>query len=201
MRKKPIQAKIDLFWEKTLFKIIPQNITPNIFSGIRLVLIPFILYYLAIQQFLVAIFLFLVAAICDSIDGSLARQRNKTSEFGKLLDSLADKLLVILIIAFFAFWYPYPLLLVGAIFFDILALLGSALVTVFWKTQKIPDSNTIGKAKMFSAVISIVAVFLFLGFPNVYLLIMTIALLTATSVLGFTSFLVYAIEGFKKAKK
>ena len=54
-------------------------------------LLPFITGYV---PKLIAFVVFLVAAISDIYDGRLARERNEITEIGKLLDPLADKLLL-----------------------------------------------------------------------------------------------------------
>ncbi len=70
---------------------------PNILTISRIVVIPVIFMMVYIQasvwQLLAAV-LFIVASITDYLDGYLARARNETSAFGRLLDPIADKLLV-----------------------------------------------------------------------------------------------------------
>jgi len=70
---------------------------PNIITFIRLALIPFFVYLLinpSESQKFAAIVVFIFAALTDSIDGFLARKLKAISTLGKLLDPLADKLLV-----------------------------------------------------------------------------------------------------------
>lgn len=70
---------------------------PNLLTISRIVVIPMIFMMIYIHagwwQMLAAI-LFVIAAITDYLDGYLARSRNETSAFGRLLDPIADKLLV-----------------------------------------------------------------------------------------------------------
>lgn len=71
---------------------------PNIFSYLRIILIPFIIYFLKIRtvEYLIyALLIFLFASFTDFIDGWLARKLNQESEFGKFIDPIADKFLVI----------------------------------------------------------------------------------------------------------
>ena len=71
---------------------------PNLLTLSRIVVIPVIFLSIYIHtlwwSYLAAV-LFIIAAITDYLDGYLARSRNETSAFGRLLDPIADKLLVI----------------------------------------------------------------------------------------------------------
>ncbi len=70
---------------------------PNFLTMCRVAAVPgIILLMLSPNRFtsFVAAFLFSAAAITDYFDGFFARTRGLTSQFGKLMDPLADKLLV-----------------------------------------------------------------------------------------------------------
>ena len=70
---------------------------PNFLTLGRVVVIPVFLYYLdraSPKDSLYAALVFAAAAITDLLDGYLARKLNVVSVFGKLLDPLADKLIV-----------------------------------------------------------------------------------------------------------
>lgn len=70
---------------------------PNLLTISRIVVIPVIFLSIYITTEVWSIFaaiLFIVASITDYFDGYLARARNQTSAFGRLLDPIADKLLV-----------------------------------------------------------------------------------------------------------
>lgn len=62
----------------------------------RLLLAPFIFYYLVTVQSLQAIILFVIAGITDLLDGYVARRYNQQSRAGELLDPIADKALLLL---------------------------------------------------------------------------------------------------------
>lgn len=70
---------------------------PNILTLSRIAVIPLIFASIYFTSFAWAMFagiLFIAASITDYLDGYLARSRNETSAFGRLLDPIADKLLV-----------------------------------------------------------------------------------------------------------
>ncbi|MGI8905566.1 MAG: CDP-diacylglycerol--glycerol-3-phosphate 3-phosphatidyltransferase [Candidatus Sumerlaeaceae bacterium] len=86
--------------------------TPNKLTLSRIFLIPFFVLFLHIHQIMtsvsvIAIFhwlalvIFIIAAITDYLDGMIARRQNIVTNFGKLFDPLADKLLTMA--AFVAF--------------------------------------------------------------------------------------------------
>ncbi len=71
---------------------------PNKLSLSRILVVPLLVLLLAVDRAwlsLIAGLLFIAATVTDIIDGYLARKHNKISQMGKLLDPLADKLLVI----------------------------------------------------------------------------------------------------------
>ena len=74
---------------------------PNILTIIRFLLIPFIIYFLAINQYIVGVILFIISGITDVVDGAIARKFNFITDFGKLMDPLADKLTQISVLASF----------------------------------------------------------------------------------------------------
>lgn len=90
---------------------------PNILTGLRIVLVPFFAWDLigdhnaggqtALRW--IAVVLFCVAIYTDKLDGDLARSRGLITNFGKIADPIADKLLLgtalILLSAFGELWW------------------------------------------------------------------------------------------------
>lgn len=72
---------------------------PNKLTILRICLIPFFMFFILTDFFtytkLVGLIIYVVASITDSIDGYIARKYNLVTDFGKFMDPLADKLLVI----------------------------------------------------------------------------------------------------------
>jgi cardiolipin synthase len=67
---------------------------PNLICIFRLALVWPVAAALAQGRFLLALALFMLAAVSDGLDGYLAKRFNWTSELGKFLDPMADKLLL-----------------------------------------------------------------------------------------------------------
>lgn len=71
---------------------------PNKLTVIRIILTPFYLAAMLIEfpfHYLVASLIFIVASLTDMLDGKIARKYNLVTDFGKFLDPLADKFMVI----------------------------------------------------------------------------------------------------------
>ena len=77
---------------------------PNKLTLMRVFLIPFFLLFMYLKcplHYFIALVIFSAAAITDALDGKIARKRNLVTNFGKFLDPLADKVLVIAALAVF----------------------------------------------------------------------------------------------------
>ena len=90
---------------------------PNILTSLRLVLVPVFLW-LATRGTTAgaagALLVFVVAGVTDSLDGYYARKHGSTSDLGRFLDPLADKLLVLS-----AFYWGATGLGAGRVWFNI----------------------------------------------------------------------------------
>ena len=69
--------------------------TPNLLTLCRLFLIPIFLALLSKHRFTYALYVFILAAITDSLDGTVARWSGTRTELGAFLDPFADKLLLL----------------------------------------------------------------------------------------------------------
>ncbi len=75
---------------------------PNKLTMLRVIMVPFFVYFLLetpemgdyMMYKWIALALFVVASLTDMLDGKIARKYNLVTNFGKLMDPLADKLLV-----------------------------------------------------------------------------------------------------------
>lgn len=71
---------------------------PNALTILRVLLIPFFVLFMigSVTGYdsYIALVIFVVASLTDSLDGYLARKNNQVTNFGKFMDPLADKLLV-----------------------------------------------------------------------------------------------------------
>ena len=86
---------------------------PNFLTLLRIFLLPLLIYLIidSNSSFNLAILiLFIVIALSDYFDGVIARKTNSTSEFGKMLDPIADKLFVVLLIITFILYLPVSIL-------------------------------------------------------------------------------------------
>lgn len=84
---------------------------PNKLSFFRLFLIPVILIILYSNieySVFIATIIFIIAAITDAVDGYIARSRNLITDFGKFIDPLVDKILVVSILIYLVYIQIIP---------------------------------------------------------------------------------------------
>lgn len=135
---------------------------PNKLTVIRILLVPVLIVFLLVKiipyRFLFAFIVFLIASFTDHLDGKIARKNGQITDFGKFLDPLADKMLVMSVFISFI-----ELNLVSAVPV-IIILMREFIVTSIRLTAmgsgKVIAANIWGKIKTVSQIISISIVLL-----------------------------------------
>ncbi|NLK49589.1 MAG: CDP-diacylglycerol--glycerol-3-phosphate 3-phosphatidyltransferase [Candidatus Cloacimonetes bacterium] len=132
---------------------------PNILTMARIVAIPFFVWMVVTENITAALFIFAAAALTDWLDGFLARRWQVVSNFGKIMDPLADKLLVLAALA--GITWSSPFRLCAAIFFIILIreLVITILREVYKKRGIIVAADKLGKLKTVMQMTGLVAAY------------------------------------------
>lgn len=126
----------------------------------------------------IALAVFIVASITDYIDGEIARKYNQVSDFGKFLDPLADKLLVIAAMVMFCQWGVIPAWALMVILTREFAVTGLRLVAV--GNGKVIAAGWSGKVKTASTMVGLCVLMVF---PAVsWLSIVVIGVILVTTV-------------------
>lgn len=139
---------------------------PNKLSLLRIFLIPvMIFFYLA--DFvpygkIIAIVVFIAAAFTDFLDGKIARKHNLVTNLGKLLDPIADKLLVMsaLLLVVIDYTIPHPYGVIAAIIIIGRELLISAFRQIAASKKVVMAADMFGKIKTFTQDIALPILFL-----------------------------------------
>ena len=147
----------------TAREYIRQNLNaPNVLTVIRLLLVPVYVALFCAGEKYSALTVFLLASFTDLLDGRIARKYNLITDFGKLMDPLADKIMVLTAMFSMAIGnrrippvIPWPAVLI---------LLAKELYMV-WGAAKLYNkgivaySSPIGKAAQCAFIASLVAVY------------------------------------------
>jgi len=143
---------------------------PNAFSALRIVLIPFLIYYMSLQQGNTELIIIAVLmGISDYGDGYFARKLNQITESGKILDPLADKLAVTAAAIGLVLYRDFPLwALILLVVRDIIILIAG--IFVMRKTGVVPSSNLLGKWTVTVFFVLIIVYLMNIDFLKIYIL-------------------------------
>ena len=172
---------------------------PNVLTMIRLILVPVFVVLFLNGHKMASLAVFVAASLTDMLDGYLARKLNQITDFGKLFDPLADKLMVLTAMVCQTFWGPLPLIAVIIVAAkELMMVLGG----VFMLSKGVVVySNYFGKAAQVGFIASLVLSFFHKAFVegNVMLWGMTpdILLLWLTVALAIIAMAVYAAGAIK----
>ena len=159
--------KLDHWRDEILFSFIkplwPRFITPNIITYARIIIgvaLFILLFFLKIEDQGMIIMLFCVGVITDLLDGSVARGLNKVTEFGTMLDPVADRILI-LPIAVYGLYQSQKWVLLSLIAIEIV---GSLIALYHKSKEQHVVQNIFGKTKM--VIYSVVFAEILIRWPN-----------------------------------
>ena len=180
----------DKIIDKTILWMVPHNWRPNHFTIARFIMTPMVIWLILKEHFLIALIAFTVAALTDAIDGAMARTRHQITEWGKIYDPVADKLLIgatafLLIDAYLSLY-----LALGIISIEILLIVNGGIRK---NSGKLVEANKWGKIKMILQALGVGFIFLFILTNTPLLLTASWIVLALAVFFGIISLFTYSI--------
>lgn len=150
---------------------------PNILTILRIVLTPVFLWLAfgckAPSALYWALAVFVIAALTDWLDGRIARKYNIISNFGKIWDPLADKMIVLAALAALTWKAPFRLPVVIFVIIAVREILVTMLREIYARRNIIMPADKLGKLKTMMQMVGIVACLLLwaVGYTPVHIIV------------------------------
>ncbi|MBQ9967170.1 MAG: CDP-diacylglycerol--glycerol-3-phosphate 3-phosphatidyltransferase [Oscillospiraceae bacterium] len=125
----------------------------------RVALIPVFMVLMLTGHDLLALVVFIAASLTDFVDGYIARHYDQTSDFGKFLDPLADKLLVTAAMLIFIQWGRMPAWMVMLVLSREFAVSGLRMIAA--SGGKVLAAGWSGKVKTFATMVGLCVMIVF----------------------------------------
>ena len=181
---------------------------PNLLTVFRMVLIPVFVSLLFYQRFILALTIFVLAGVTDGLDGLLARRFDQKSQWGTILDPIADKLMLVtsFVVLSMRAVFPQPLpphlpvpfwVTVAVISRDVFILVGAAAINIVTGFRRFRPSM-LGKINTTVQIIAIAAIIFAASvpygtgyyLPTIYTTVFALAVLSGAHYVFFVSKLV-----------
>ena len=167
---------------------------PNQLTTLRVILIPVFMFFFTSDitaNNIIAAIVFIVASLTDFLDGHLARKWNLVTNFGKIMDPFADKLLVLTAFIYLAISGTIPgwpvIIIIGR------ELLVTSLRALAADNGIILAARNLGKFKTVSQMFAII--FLILGWQIIGLILLYIAV--ALTIISLIDYLIQLSKSIK----
>lgn len=135
---------------------IPKNL-PNALTVLRIFMVGIFVWLFRAGHTYWSLFVFLLAGLTDILDGWLSRKFDLVSDFGKLMDPLADKLMTVALIAcFYLKGYIDIVILIILAVKELLMIIGAL---VMLKKNVVVKSNIFGKLATFLTIAALTLTF------------------------------------------
>ena len=187
MNTKP--TKLDKIFAKMFLRFLPKWVTPNHITIFRFLTIPFVVLLITAEQYGFGAALFIISAFSDALDGALARTANQITDWGKMFDPLADKLLigivaVILIPKFLSIWIAVIIITIELII----------ILNAYYQKRYLNadvHSEKSGKVKMIFQSTGVSALFIYMVVPIPLLIVIAQYTLYAAILFALIQMVVY----------
>jgi len=153
-----------------------MNTTANKITIARIALIPVFLVLCYTNHRIAATVVFILASLSDLLDGYIARHYNQISNFGKFMDPLADKMLVLSAMCFLVEKGQMPGWVVAVVLFREFAVSGLRLVAA--ERQHVIAAAWSGKVKTTCTMVGLCFVLVFTQFEWLNMLVSAVILIT-----------------------
>lgn len=167
-------------WSEELWTV------PNMLTFSRLVILPVILYFIALDTTMstwIAFVLLLVISGTDLLDGYMARRLHEKSNFGRMIDPVIDKICLDAIIITLAFTSELPIwYMIFLVLRDLFLIVGG--MFLIFNKQIIMESNWPGKLSFASNVLVIIT-YLFAIEPLKFIAIMVATAVVSISTINY----------------
>ena len=171
---------------------------PNVLTMLRMALIPIFVVFYATGREKTSLLIFLLASFTDWLDGHLARKHQQITAFGKLMDPLADKLMVCtaLICQGVRGIFPWPAILI-VMTKELVMIVGG---TYMLNRGIVVYSNYLGKAAQFSFIIALILSFWHHDFVRMSLPLDRVFLWIAVAI-ALVALVEYTISSLRKLRE
>lgn len=153
-----------------------MNTTANKITLLRVILIPVFMVLAYMDLRIPAVIVFILASLSDLLDGYIARHYNQVSNFGKFMDPLADKMLVLSCMCFLVEKGQMPGWAVAIILFREFAVSGLRLVAA--ERQHVIAAAWSGKVKTTCTMIGLCFLIVFRDCPQLNVIVTAVILIT-----------------------
>ncbi len=171
---------------------------PNALTMLRMALIPVFVWLIFSGRMMAALAVFLFASFTDVLDGYIARHWNLITDFGKLMDPLADKLMVLACMISLALKGIAPWAAIAVLLLKEGLMVAGGVVLL--RRKVVVQAQVIGKIAQLVTVMGLVACFFHETFDNCGFPVHLAVLWTGVA-LSVTAFFYYMRRNFTKSGK
>ena len=170
---------------------------PNVLTMLRLALIPVFVAVFAAGHDKLALLTFVIASLTDLLDGYLARKNHQITAFGKLMDPLADPLMVVTALICQGVKGVFPWQAITIVMLKELVMIVGGVYML--QHDIVVYSNLRGKLAQFSFILALILSFWHSEFTHLPVPLDRVVLWVAV-VLALVALVDYSLDSYKKLR-